>query len=182
MRSIAFGFCLACAATAASAAPDLSLTLQCPLPPSEAAIENFLKVRGFEVANVERVRRQRYASTDAMDIEALDSRSWIVAFKGRLISELPGSAVQITYSVTVESPPPTAHDRNFEDALIEFIATRLRCQVTAADRSDNPAGAVHVFGDTLATQKERLHETQICDKTAATYSAAECAKVPGGAP
>jgi hypothetical protein len=182
MRSIAFGFCLAATATAAAAAPDLSLSLLCPIPPSEAAIENFLKMRGFEVANVERVRRQRRASVDPLDIEALDGRSRIVAFHGRLLSDLPGLPVQISYGVTVESPPPTVHDRNFEGALVEFTATKLNCQITSTDRSDTPASAAAAFRETLAAEQARLRETTTCDKTQPTYNAAECAKVPGAGP
>jgi len=189
MRSAALAFrlaCaaagLACAAAGASAAPDLSLALNCPATPSEAAVENFLKLKGFKVANVERVRRQRNASAEAMDIEALDGRAWIVTFRGRLVSDLPGSPVLVSYRATVESPPPTAHDDNFEKALIQFAAARLGCEVVSTEHADNPASAAAAFRETLATAKDRLREAQVCDKTEATYSAADCAKVPGAVP
>jgi len=162
-----------------SLSPDLALNFSCKIAPSEEAIEKFLKLHDFEVANPERVRRQLQRSFFLLDIEALDKRSWIVTFRGSSIPAVQQKVEGVFYTVGVNSPPPTQHDRNLEEAIISFVSNDLDCQITSNGRYENPVGATDFFRLILSNQKSRIYEAEICDKATSTYDVGKCDKVPG---
>jgi hypothetical protein len=162
-----------------SLAPDLAFNFECKKPPSEAAIEEFLRQHDFEVANPERVRRQFHRGFFPMQILAVDKRSWEITFQGLDIPAVPTRPEHVYYAVTVDSPPPTRHDAALENVLITFVSQNLGCQANSIARYENPANAAEFFSHLLSMQKNGMHEAEVCDKTVSTYNAAECANVPG---
>ncbi|HTT99853.1 MAG TPA: hypothetical protein VMF58_17520 [Rhizomicrobium sp.] len=162
-----------------SLAPDLALNFECKSLPSEAAVEDFLLKRNFEVANLERVRRQFQRSFFPMDIEAIDKRSWAITFRGLDIPAVPTRPEHVYYTVDINSPPPTKHDDTLEEDVKRFVSDSLSCKITSTNRDGNAVGASDFFWRIIEMQKSRMREAEICDKTISTYSAAKCAKVPG---
>lgn len=162
---------------------DLEIDFDCngpAFPPSEHAIEAFLRERHFTVANTERVRRQLNVGFLPLQIEALDGRDISIRFQG-LMDNPRGAMTDKTvhYHLSLESPPPTRHDRELEAALRTLVTRTLRCSVVNETVSDNQPEAASFYADILAMQKNRMREAQVCDKTEPTYSAAACAEVPG---
>jgi hypothetical protein len=172
--------CLARGWAQDSLAPDLQLDYSCSgAPPAEEAIESFLRARGFEVANAERMRRQLGAGFFSMDIEAMDRRQWQVEFRGlRVDPRFPGNT-NVSYYVSVFSPPPTVHDSPLEDALVKFVAATPGCQITRTMRTENPANAAATFSYTVELYHSRMHEVAVCDRTEPTYDEKACDAVPG---
>lgn len=162
------------AARTDSLAPDLAINFSCATPPSESAIEDFLKQHRFVVANYERVRRSLGLGFYPLEIDSLDARNWEIHFIG--LRAPPGE--KILFSAGAYSPPPTQYDRRLEDAVVAFVSQTLKCAVTSTDRGDNGPEARGLFDQMLSMQKNRMHEAAVCDKNQPSYDAAACSVVP----
>jgi hypothetical protein len=163
--------------------PDLTVRFDCPenvTPALEAAIESFLTEKGFRVANLERVRRQFNRGFFPLEIEAYDNRRWTVhLISFRPPSAVPSNSTKRTYTLGVYSPPPTHHDDVLEKDLIDLITQQLKCEIRSSNRRENKPEAASFYDRMYSLQLSRDHEAEICDKTAKTYDAELCRKVPG---
>ena len=158
--------------TAQGLAPDMAVRFDCPgnvTPRFESDIETFLTEKGFKVANLERVRRQFNVGFYPLEIEGYDSRRWMV----HLIS------LNTTYSLGLYSPPPTQHDAVLERDLIDLITQRLKCTISSLNHSENGPEAKGIFDRVYSTRLSRDREADVCDRTAKTFDANLCQRVPG---
>ncbi|MDR3525882.1 MAG: hypothetical protein P4L57_01295 [Rhizomicrobium sp.] len=158
-----------------SLAPDLAVNFQCSMPPSEAAIEQFLTGRKFTVANLERMRRQFNLAFYPLEIEGYDQERRFVHFIGLPSGSLDGA--KITYSVGVNSPPPTRHDAALEKAVLHFITTTLKCKASSVNHGSNPTDASAFYDEVFALQLSRDHEAATCDKMARSFDARHCERM-----
>jgi hypothetical protein len=184
LMAIAMGIILdvtaaACRPTGIVLNADLAVSFHCKDAPSEPVIESFLRDSHFEVANLERARRQRNRGAFSLEIEAVDQRHWMITVRGLPLNPMNQAERDISYNLSVNSPPPTHHDEKFENSILVFISDQLHCRIVSNEHHDNPASAAGFFEEILASQKSRMHEAEVCDKTVSTYDASECAKVPG---
>ena len=164
--------------------PDLAVSFDCSgnvTPALETKIEKFLTERAFTVANLERVRRQYGQGFYPLEMEAYDNRRWtvrLISFRD-LHTDAPPVPTKTEYNLGVYSPPPTHHDDVLEKDFINLVTQQLKCEIRSSNRYENEPGAVSYYDHLYSLQMSRDHEAEICDKTAKTYDADQCRKVPG---
>jgi hypothetical protein len=149
-------------------APDLAFNFACrgpSDPPSESAIETFLKRQGFTAFNEERVRRQYHLRLYPVAIDGDDAHRRILDFRGinEKTSDEPVPQATI-YSVGLYSPPPTAHDTRLEDATVNFVKTVLKCDVSGFTHGNNDAGRSAFYDKVYAAEQTRIAAGRRCDR------------------
>ncbi|MCK1383310.1 hypothetical protein [Bradyrhizobium sp. 21] len=129
---------------------DLSFQFVCKKDQAllEEDIEKFLRERGFKVLNQARIQREHRIFIKRMEIIGLDASRRIINF-----NDLPPS--QDRYAVILNSPPPTKHDPQLEEALLEFVSTALGCETRQAARRENDAEAGAAY-DSVVNRIEAL--------------------------
>lgn len=103
----------------------------------EDLLEEFLRNKGFDALNLGRVRRQH--SVPGLDVYVLgmDKKSRII----RLVS----FPQHHSYALSLVSPPPTEHDSQLENALLQFVPDRLGCKTREVTRNSNGVDAIQIY-------------------------------------
>ena len=182
----AVAFAQARAAEVKSVAPDISVAFVCRAgPPSEDKIEGFLKERGFDVDNEQRVERQFDMHTTELNINGIDAKDRSVTFIGLRTSPPAGgyapgvTAPAILYVLMLHTPPPTVHDVALETALSGMVSDVLGCTVSEDRHGRNPAEAADFYTKLLAVERARMKEIELCDQADPRYDAKACTLAPG---
>jgi hypothetical protein len=108
----------------------------------EDDIENFLRREGFKVLNQGRVQREHGVYLTDLKIIGLDD-------KRRMINITAVPLADGRYSVGLNTPPPTMHASQLEDALLAFASKTLGCEVRQVSRGDNAADATEFYNDQM---------------------------------
>jgi hypothetical protein len=124
---------------------DLSFWFRCEggkQPPSDGAIEVFLRSKGFRVLNKVSLAKAQHVDYPifTMDIVALDGKRREITFQG--FPEQPGD-----YNVALFSPPPTQHDTALEQELLDFVGTQLQCKTRQLGHSENGKDTLEFYNE-----------------------------------
>jgi hypothetical protein len=138
--------------------PDLAFHFVCK-GKEHLALEDdigvFLRRQGFKVLNQGRIQHEHGFDLTDLKIIGLDDKRRMV----RIIA-VPFSEGR--YSVGLNTPPPTRHDPQLEDALLAFASKTLGCHVRQVTRGENAADAREFYNaevkrtENLFQQAERL--------------------------
>ena len=125
---------------------DLAFSFDCKdRSPSIAAIERFMKDKGFQT--LDKVAAGTKLTPDfswmKLDIVGLDSAHRQITFKA--FADQPDD-----YHVSFYSEPPTQHDTALEAALMSFTGKTLGCKNSERQRLDNPAGAKDLYDKSVS--------------------------------
>ena len=126
--------------------PDLSFLFDCTggsYPPADDAIEHLLQDQGFRVLNKVRLAaKHRVEFPYALYIVGIDSQRRMVVFMS-----LPFP--RGTYSLVLNSPPPTQHATSLEDSLLTFVSRDLGCKIRQTRRDENGPDARDFYDKTF---------------------------------
>jgi hypothetical protein len=117
---------------AVSLKPDLAFHFNCEgssYPPSDTAIEDFLRSRGFNVLNKVRLAKKHHVDFPFnLFIVGIDDQHRMI--------ELESTRGEF-FTVALNTPPPTRHAADLEDAVLKFVSDRLGCRVRQISRGEN---------------------------------------------
>jgi hypothetical protein len=138
-----------CAQAVLTLRPDLAFHFYCKgdaQPPSEIAIEDFLSSHGFRVLNKVALARKHHVKVPyTMNIVALDKGKRMIEFTTFPVPDPNVIVFTNVYFVTLNSPPPTRHDAELEEALIAFTHERLGCESRHIRHGDNGEDAHDLY-------------------------------------
>jgi hypothetical protein len=122
----------------------------------EEDIDRFLRQQGFKVLNKSRIQREHGFSLSVLEIIGLDDKRRTIR-----VHDVPSGEGR--YSVGLNTPPPTKHASQLEDALLEFASNTLGCEVRQVTRGENAEDTADLYSNTvrrvenLFRQAEQLH-------------------------
>jgi hypothetical protein len=149
-------------------APDIAFNFHCngaSYPASESAMETFLTAHKFAAFNEERVRKQYNLRLYPLAVDGFDKKKRILDFRG--INEKAGDKpepIATIYSVGLYSPPPTVHDAPLEQALLNFVATTLKCDVSQVSYGSNGRERAAFYDAIYKAEQKRIADGRKCDK------------------
>jgi hypothetical protein len=125
--------------------PDLTFLIACKARDRatlEWQIDEFLRQQGFKVLNQGRIQREHGYFLTGLKIIGLDD-------KRRVITVIHVPPAGGTYSVGLNTPPPTKRDPQLEDALLGFASNTLGCNVRQIDRGENATDAAGLHNEKI---------------------------------
>lgn len=128
-------------------------------------MEAFLTGHEFVAFNEERVRKQYNLRLYPLAVDGFDKRKRILDFRG--INEKVGDKpepVATIYSVGLYSPPPTVRDATLEQALLKFVATTLKCDVSQVSHGSNGPERAALYEAIYKAEQKRIADGRKCDK------------------
>lgn len=121
----------------------------------EQKVEEFLKENKFRVLNRGRIQREHGIFLLKTDIAGLDSMQRIIS-----VVALPTAAD--TYSVGLNTVPPTQRSAELENTLLKFVTSALNCEVRQVERHENSSDKRFVHDRNVARiEKQFLQIEQL---------------------
>jgi hypothetical protein len=119
--------------------PDISLTLICSENSiSPAAVQSFIRQENMMAVDV-------MAERQSKGLPAMQTNLFVYGFNsaGDLVSFTQGFPNH--YSIDSYSPPPTVRHPQFENKLIEFVASFAGCKISKEARHENPVEREQIY-------------------------------------
>jgi hypothetical protein len=137
---------------------DLAFHFDCKgdaYPVSDRVIEQFLQDRGFTALDVVRVRRDRKMAPmlSELFIDGIDRQQRMIRF----MADPPRRG---SYVVLLNTPPPTHHDADLEEALLAFASNTLKCHVREISRRENDIDARHAYNEYFKKVEEQFRQAE----------------------
>ncbi len=118
----------------------------------ENILESFLRKQGFRALNKGRHQREHGLFLSDLEIVGLDNRQRLIS-----IRDIP--PVRGRYAVVLNTPPPTKRSARLEEALLEFVSKRLRCDVRQVIRGRNAGEAAGLHNEMIRRIEDLFRQT-----------------------
>jgi len=124
----------------------------------ESAVESFLTGHQFKVLNKARVQQNHGVFIVPVEIIGIDAQRRQID-----ITLMPPPSTKKDarrYAMRINSPPPTEHDAELEQAALDFASKTLGCELRQVSRGENEEDAREFYDRLFKTTEGWFRQTE----------------------